>query len=51
MAGIARWTSADLEGVADGLNIFAYAKANPIAYMYVPVAANYPHTYLAYTSA
>lgn len=32
MAGVARWTSADPKGIADGFNIFAYAKANPIAF-------------------
>ncbi|KAI4145966.1 MAG: hypothetical protein L6R39_003627 [Caloplaca ligustica] len=32
MAGIARWTSADPQGLVDGLNLYAYAKANPIAF-------------------
>jgi RHS repeat-associated protein len=32
MAGVARWTSADLKGIADSFNIFAYARANPIAF-------------------
>ncbi|PNP61027.1 hypothetical protein FNYG_14241 [Fusarium nygamai] len=32
MAAVARWTSADPKGIADGFNIFAYAKANPIAF-------------------
>ncbi|KAI4159141.1 MAG: hypothetical protein LQ342_006845 [Letrouitia transgressa] len=32
MAGIARWTSADPQGLADGLNLYAYGRANPIAF-------------------
>ncbi|KAK4207638.1 virulence plasmid 65kDa B protein-domain-containing protein [Rhypophila decipiens] len=32
MAGVARWTSADPKGIADGFNIFAYARANPVAF-------------------
>lgn len=32
MAGIARWTSADPQGLVDGLHLYAYAKGNPISF-------------------
>ena len=33
MAGIARWTSADPKGLVDGLNLYLYARANPVSFV------------------
>lgn len=32
MADIGRWTSADPKGLMDGLNLYAYARANPVTF-------------------
>ncbi|MBC7826537.1 MAG: VCBS repeat-containing protein [Chitinophagaceae bacterium] len=44
---LCRWTAADPAGIRDGLNVFAYAKQNPVKYFDPDGKANTPvHDYL-----
>ena len=44
MAGVGRWTSADPKGLVDGMNLYAYARANPITFTDPSGTASNPKT-------